>query len=151
LALLQIKFYSTAQSAIEESFSLNIMQVVNWSTWLSALVSIKDRIPVESRNGEGIAAKPKEIEDEEPVQFNLLKATGDLLMLPKDILLDSEIRREALLKPFPSRLCRQWHPRTSLCVKFCEITQVPKYIWSNPISDLNESFSQLRMEKLTHS
>ncbi len=102
LALLQIKFYSTAQSA----FSLNIMQVVNWSTWLSALVSIKDRIPVESRNGEGITAKPKEIEDEEPVQFNLLKATGDLLMLPKDILLDSEIRREALLKPFPSRLCK---------------------------------------------
>ncbi len=71
------------------------MQVVNWSTWLSALVSVKDRILTETSNGAGIIAKPKENEDnEEPVQFNLLKATGDLLMLPKDILLDSEIRKE---------------------------------------------------------
>lgn len=37
---------------------------------------------------------PDDGEDEEPVQFNLLKATGDLLMLPKDILLDAEIRKE---------------------------------------------------------
>ncbi|CAK9226911.1 unnamed protein product [Sphagnum jensenii] len=87
--------------------------VVNWSTWLSALVSIKDRIPVESRNGEGITAKPKEIEDEEPVQFNLLKATGDLLMLPKDILLDSEIRREvcpALSLPLIRRVLANFVP-----------------------------------------
>lgn len=39
---------------------------------------------------------PNDFEDEEPVQFNLLKATGDLLMLPKEILLDSEIRKEVL-------------------------------------------------------
>ncbi len=128
------------------------MQVVNWSTWLSALVSIKDRIPVESRNGEGITAKLKEIEDEEPVQFNLLKATGDLLMLPKDILLDSEIRREALLKPFPSRLCKGSGILGQVSVSSSvRSPQVPKYTWPNPISDLSESFSQLRMEKLTHS
>lgn len=40
---------------------------------------------------------PEDAEDEVPVQFNLLKATGDLLMLPKDILLDAEIRKEVHL------------------------------------------------------
>lgn len=67
------------------------MQVVNWSTWLSALVSCKDRVPAEFRS-----MLPNDFEDEEPVQFNLLKATGDLLMLPKEILLDSEIRKEVI-------------------------------------------------------
>ena len=65
---------------------------MNWSTWLSALVSCKDRVPAEFRS-----SLPEDAEDEEPVQFNLLKATGDLLMLPKDILLDAEIRKEVYL------------------------------------------------------
>ena len=69
-----------------------VAQVVNWSTWLSALVSCKDRVPAEFRS-----SLPDDAEDEEPVQFNLLKATGDLLMLPKDILLDAEIRKEVYL------------------------------------------------------
>lgn len=62
---------------------------MNWSTWLSALVSCKDRVPAEFKS-----SLPEDAEEEEPVQFNLLKATGDLLMLPKDILLDPEIRKE---------------------------------------------------------
>lgn len=66
--------------------------MVNWSTWLSALVSCKDRVPAEFRS-----SLPDDADDEEPVQFNLLKATGDLLMLPKDILLDSEIRKEVIV------------------------------------------------------
>lgn len=74
-----------------------LLQVVNWSTWLSALVSCKDRVPVEFRS-----MQSEHAEDEEPVQFNLLKATGDLLMLPKEILLDSEIRTEVLPIRIPS-------------------------------------------------
>lgn len=54
-------------------------------------MSCKDRVPAEFRS-----MLPNDFEDEEPVQFNLLKATGDLLMLPKEILLDSEIRKEVI-------------------------------------------------------
>jgi hypothetical protein len=59
------------------------MQVVNWSTWLSALMSMKHRIPVESSNGEGNYRKAKG--DEDLMQFSLLKGTGNLLMLSQGL------------------------------------------------------------------
>lgn len=87
--------------------------MVNWSTWLSALVSCKDRVPAEFRS-----SLPDDVDDEEPVQFNLLKATGDLLMLPKDILLDSEIRKEViivLVKCVKIIICHLFSPNILLC------------------------------------
>eukprot|EP00249_Psilotum_nudum_P017022 c26114_g1_i1 orf=250-1044(-) len=63
-----------------------IVQIRTWSTWLTNYV----------RNGAvgSIVDHSGEIDEEGSVSFPLLKAIGDLLMLPKDILADKSVREE---------------------------------------------------------
>jgi hypothetical protein len=49
-------------------------------------------VPAEFRS-----SLPEDAEDEEPVLYSLLKATGDLLMLPRKFLLGAEIRKKVHL------------------------------------------------------
>ncbi|KAG0566301.1 hypothetical protein KC19_7G053400 [Ceratodon purpureus] len=65
--------------------------VVTWSTWLSTLLNVKDPGSSDSNNKDSAAEQSEPVEDK---KFNLLKVTGDLLMLPKDMI-DMAKRREA--------------------------------------------------------
>ena len=74
------------------------MQVVTWSTWLSILLSVKEP---ESSNYKDASVEQSELPPEEVQRqrkFNLLKATSELLMLPKDMI-DMAMRREVIYKP----------------------------------------------------
>ncbi|KAG6540981.1 hypothetical protein Mapa_017651 [Marchantia paleacea] len=67
--------------------------VVTWSTFIHGLVSLKEpTFAPEADNGDS----SPEMDDPEklPKLFNLIKATGDLLMLPKDFLMDRAFRKE---------------------------------------------------------
>ncbi|BBN02463.1 hypothetical protein MPTK1_2g15570 [Marchantia polymorpha subsp. ruderalis] len=67
--------------------------VVTWSTFIHGLVSLKEpTFAPEAENGDS----SPEMDDPEklPKLFNLIKATGDLLMLPKDFLTDRAFRKE---------------------------------------------------------
>ncbi|KAL3696181.1 hypothetical protein R1sor_010257 [Riccia sorocarpa] len=66
--------------------------VVTWSTFIHGLVSLKEpTFPPEADDG-----SVENMDDPEklPKLFNLIKATGDLLMLPKDFLMDKAFRKE---------------------------------------------------------
>ncbi|KAL2643076.1 hypothetical protein R1flu_010663 [Riccia fluitans] len=66
--------------------------VVTWSTFIHGLVSLKEPMfPPEADDG-----STENMDDPEklPKLFNLIKATGDLLMLPKDFLMDKAFRKE---------------------------------------------------------
>lgn len=68
------------------------MQVVTWSTWLSTLLSVKD--PESSNRDASVEQSelpPEEVQRQR--KFNLLKATSELLMLPKDMI-DMAMRRD---------------------------------------------------------
>lgn len=68
-------------------------QVVTWSTFIAGLVNVKDPVVVtDSESGDSTDASDDA--DKMPRFFHLIKATGDLLMLPKDILMDKGIRKE---------------------------------------------------------
>ncbi|KAL3533861.1 hypothetical protein ACH5RR_007382 [Cinchona calisaya] len=60
--------------------------VGNWSRWLSDLFGMKDDQKSSEEDGEGVGDEPK--------CFNLLSTLSDLLMLPKDMLMDRTIRME---------------------------------------------------------
>ena len=68
------------------------MQIGNWTRWLTDLFgmgagdSIKDDQNICEDDGQGGADEPK--------CFYLLSALSDLLMLPKDMLMDRTIRME---------------------------------------------------------
>lgn len=68
------------------------LQVGNWSRWLSDLFGIDA--------GDSIKGEQDSCEDDskgvrdEPKCFHLLNALSDLLMLPKDMLMDRAIRME---------------------------------------------------------
>ena len=61
------------------------MQIGNWSRWLTDLFGIDDD-SFEDENGDSDDASFK--------SFHLLNALSDLMMLPKDMLLNSTIRKE---------------------------------------------------------
>lgn len=62
-------------------FQLFFKQIGNWSRWLTDLFGIDDD---EENSHVGTSFKT----------FNLLKALSDLMMLPKDMLLDTRVRKE---------------------------------------------------------
>lgn len=77
------------------------MQVVTWSTWLSALLSVKDPSSAETSTKDETKAQAERVESPgTPKTFSLLKATSDLLMLPKDMILDMAMRREVSVSNF---------------------------------------------------
>lgn len=69
------------------------MQVGNWSRWLTDLFGMDaDDSVKEDQNGNVI--DEKQDGEAELKCFNLLNALSDLLMLPKDLLMDRSIRAE---------------------------------------------------------
>lgn len=69
---------------------------MTWSTWLSTLLNVKDPNSSDSNNKDSTAEQSEQpMEDK---KFNLLKVTGELLMLPKDMI-DMAKRREVIHKP----------------------------------------------------
>lgn len=69
------------------------MQVGNWSRWLTDLFGMDaDDSVKEDQNGNEI--DEKQDGEAELKCFNLLNALSDLLMLPKDLLMDRSIRAE---------------------------------------------------------
>eukprot|EP01018_Ginkgo_biloba_P032923 Gb_21265 [translate_table: standard] len=66
--------------------------VGNWSRWLTDLFGID----IEDSPREGCKPQEDDIEDGKTTfsSFSLLNATSDLLMLPKDMLMDKSIRKE---------------------------------------------------------
>jgi hypothetical protein len=74
-------------------FTLNsLVQVGNWSRWLTDLVGID----AEDSPRVGGDSQEDNNEDVETTfsSFPLLNATSDLLMLPKDMLMEKSIRKE---------------------------------------------------------
>lgn len=65
------------------------MQVGNWTRWLTDAIGM---------NGDDDAEK--EQQDSEPKLFRLLNELSDLLMLPKDMLMDRSIRKEVIRSLF---------------------------------------------------
>lgn len=72
------------------------MQVGTWSRWLTDLFGIDadDSMTEVQINGEDGEIQG---ENDEPKSFHLLNALSDLLMLPKDMLMDRSIRKEVRL------------------------------------------------------
>lgn len=69
-----------------------ILQVGNWSRWLTDLFGMDtDESPEDSGNDED---EDRNGRDVVPKSFRLLNALSDLLMLPKDMLIDRSIRKE---------------------------------------------------------
>lgn len=65
------------------------MQIGTWSRWLTDLFGMDaDDFIGEVENFES------EVKTDEPKSFHLLNALSDLLMLPKDMLMDRSIRKE---------------------------------------------------------
>lgn len=68
------------------------LQAVTWSTWLSALLSVKDPNPADSNTKGGTLIESEEGEFlGSPKPFNLLKVTGDLLMMPREMAMRREV------------------------------------------------------------
>lgn len=76
------------------------MQAVTWSTWLSALLSLKDPNPADSSTKDGTSTESEEGEIlGSPKVFNLLKVTGDLLMMPREMAMRREVCQIIAIKP----------------------------------------------------
>ena len=74
---------------------------MTWSTWLSTLLSVKDPSSAETSTKDETKAQAERAESPGTLKtFNLLKATGELLMLPKDMILDMAMRREVSVLNF---------------------------------------------------
>ena len=69
------------------------MQIGNWSRWLTDMFGMDadDVTPDDQHCGENDDMQGG---DGEPKSFLLLNALSDLLMLPKDMLMDRSIRKE---------------------------------------------------------
>lgn len=80
---------------------LHLMQVGNWSRWLTDMVGIDADDCSVDQHGSDDDIKPDG--DGRPQSFPLLNSLSDLLMLPKDMLTDRSIREEVLfnLKRLP--------------------------------------------------
>ena len=67
------------------------MQVGNWSRWLSDMIGIDgaDSLQEDQHNSEGDDRRRGDTKS-----FLLLNDLSDLLMLPKDMLMDPSIRKE---------------------------------------------------------
>lgn len=67
------------------------MQVGNWSRWLTDMFGMDadDSLKEDQHDSED-----DERQDGEPKSFHLLNDLSDLLMLPKDMLMDRAIRKE---------------------------------------------------------
>jgi len=70
------------------------MQVVQWSTWLSALLDVRDPSCTEALNKEGAEAQNGVEMKEKPMVSRFMRTTGSMLMLPKDMILEIARRRE---------------------------------------------------------
>ncbi|KAH8945333.1 hypothetical protein BDL97_12G036500 [Sphagnum fallax] len=68
--------------------------VVQWSTWLSALLDVRDPSSTESLNKEGAEAQNGVEMKEKPMVSRFMRTTGSMLMLPKDMILEIARRRE---------------------------------------------------------
>lgn len=69
---------------------LNVKQIGNWSRWLNDLFGIDDEDDDSSDENSCVERSFK--------TFNLLKALSDLMMLPKDMLLNSSVRKEVQMQ-----------------------------------------------------
>lgn len=80
---------------------LHLMQVGNWSRWLTDMVGIDADDCSVDQHGSDDDIKPDG--DGRPQSFPLLNSLSDLLMLPKDMLTDRSIREEVFfnLKRLP--------------------------------------------------
>lgn len=78
------------------TWSLLPMQVGTWSRWLTDLfgMDVDDSLGEVQINGEDGESQGGH---DEPKSFHLLNALSDLLMLPKDMLMDRSIRKEVSL------------------------------------------------------
>lgn len=71
------------------------MQIGNWSRWLTDMFGMDadDSVKEEEINGK----ENRKHLDAESKSFPLLNVLSDLLMLPKDMLIDRSIRKEVSL------------------------------------------------------
>eukprot|EP01018_Ginkgo_biloba_P008134 Gb_20101 [translate_table: standard] len=94
------------------SFSRDVIEIVgNWSRLLTNLVGIDE----EYSPREGCIEESKMDEIEAPFNsFSLLNATSDLLMLPKDMLLDISVRKESPISS-TGKLTQEYDNGKQLC------------------------------------
>lgn len=76
---------------------LLLMQVGNWSRWLTDTVGIDADDSSVDEHGSDDEIRPDR--DGRPQSFPLLNSLSDLLMLPKDMLTDRSIREEVFFQP----------------------------------------------------
>lgn len=69
-----------------------ISQIGNWSRWLTDLFGMDDDDPLEDRDENDLDSNDGS--QNTLKSFHLLNALSDLLMLPKDMLLNASIRKE---------------------------------------------------------
>lgn len=69
------------------------MQIGNWSRWLTDMFGM-DAEDAPQDDQHGSEDGEKQGGDGEPKSFLLLNALSDLLMLPKDMLMDRSVRKE---------------------------------------------------------
>ena len=71
------------------------LQVGNWSRWLTDMFGMDAEDCLQDQeNGEN---DERQSRDGEPKSFLLLNDLSDLLMLPKDMLIDKQVRQEVNL------------------------------------------------------
>ena len=92
-----------------------IVQVVTWSTWLATLLSVKDPNSSDSNSKDSTAGQFEQPVEEKIFGGRLIKATGELLMLPKDMI-DMAKRRQVIYNlPICMKLCNYNFSRHSFC------------------------------------
>jgi len=69
-----------------------ISQIGNWSRWLTGLFGMDDDDPLEDIDDNDLDSNDESQNTFK--SFHLLNALSDLLMLPKDMLLNASIRKE---------------------------------------------------------
>lgn len=79
--------------ASDDNFEHMVLQVGNWSRWLSDMLGMDNDNPAEE-NQHSHKEECQQGGDSELKSFVLLNELSELLMLPKDLLLDRSIRKE---------------------------------------------------------
>lgn len=94
-------------------------QVGNWGRWLSDFIGMD--ADISAKDGNGTLNDDDKKATEEPKSFPLLNALSDLLMLPKDMLMDRTIRMEVQPNETFLRMISLSCIITDLCTKYSTI------------------------------
>lgn len=80
-----------------ETLVYTYLQIGNWSRWLTDLFGMDAEDSAKDDQDDDADADDRKEEIAESKSFHLLNQLSDLLMLPKDMLLDRAVRKEVSL------------------------------------------------------